>query len=126
MANDLALPFITNDLGEFDQDGRLQVLGRADRVLVSGGLKVSLDQLEHAALTVGGVTEAAALAVNDPEWGQRAALFYVGSPEVADYLAGEVLTLLGPAAKPVRVLRVGLLPRLATGKADYLSLQTLL
>ena len=126
LANDLARPFVTNDLGEFDADGHLRVLGRADRVLVSGALKVSLDQLEHAALTVPGVAEAAALAVDDPEWGQRAALFYVGSPEVADYLAGEVLTLLGPAAKPVRVLRVGALPRTGTGKVDYLALQTLL
>ena len=126
LANDIARPFVTNDLGEFDDSGRLRVLGRADRVIVSGALKVSLDQLEHAAMTVAGVTEAAALAVEDAEWGQRAALFYVGSPEVADYLAGEVLTLLGPAAKPVRVLRVGTLPRTATGKLDYLALATLL
>ncbi len=126
LANDLSRPFVTNDLGEFDEAGRLHVLGRADRVLVSGGLKVSLDQLEHAALTVPGVTQAAALAVDDAEWGQRAVLFYLGSPEVADYLAGEVLTLLGAAAKPVRVLRVGSMPRLATGKVDYLALRTLL
>jgi O-succinylbenzoic acid--CoA ligase len=126
LANDLSRPFVTNDLGEFDEAGRLHVLGRADRVLVSGGLKVSLDQLEHAALTVPGVTQATALAVDDAQWGQRAALFYVGSPEVADYLAGEVLVLLGAAAKPVRVLRVGSMPRLATGKVDYLALKTLL
>ena len=126
LANDLTRPFVTNDLGEIDANGRLRVIGRADRVLVSGGLKVSLDQLEHAAMSVGGVTEAAALAVTDAEWGHRAVLFYVGSPEVADYLAAEVLSLLGSAAKPVRVLRVGLLPRLATGKVDYLALQTLL
>ena len=126
LAKGVGKPFVTNDLGEIDADGRLRVIGRADRVLVSGGLKVSLDQLEHAAMSVGGVTEAAALAITDAEWGHRAVLFYVGSPEVADYLAGEVLSLLGSAAKPVRVLRVGLLPRLATGKVDYLALQTLL
>ncbi|MEY4367368.1 MAG: hypothetical protein RLZ28_783 [Actinomycetota bacterium] len=126
LANDLSHPFVTNDLGEFDAEGRLRVLGRADRVLISGGLKVSLDSLEHAALGVAGVVEAAALAVSDAEWGQRAVVFYVGSPEVADYLAGEVLSLLGSAAKPVRVLRVAALPKLDTGKPDYLTLQTLL
>ena len=32
--------FLTSDLGRLDDDGRLQVLGRADDVVVSGGVKV--------------------------------------------------------------------------------------
>ena len=46
--------FSTNDRGEFDTDGRLHVLGRADRVIASGGIKVSLDRVEQFAATVVG------------------------------------------------------------------------
>lgn len=114
--------YSTNDLGHLDPDGRLRITGRANRVINSGGLKVSLDAIEAAVREIGGVVEVAAIAVSDTEWGERAALVYVGSPEVADYIAADALQHLGPAAKPVRVIRVDSIPRLASGKPDYVAL----
>ena len=114
----------TNDFGRVNDFGAIEVLGRANRVLISGGIKVSLDAIEAQVSAIGGVTEVAALALPDEEWGQRVALVYAGSPEVADYIAGEALVALGPAAKPVRVIRVAQLPRLVSGKTDYLALGT--
>jgi O-succinylbenzoic acid--CoA ligase len=116
--------YTTNDLGEIDATGRLKISGRANRVINSGGLKVSLDAIEQAVLQIGGVVEAAAVAVTDAVWGERAVVVYVGSPEVADYIAADALRQLGAAAKPVRVVRVDALPRLTSGKPDYLSLQS--
>ena len=114
--------FTTNDLGHLDPDGRLTITGRSNRVIISGGLKVSLDAIEAAVLQIGGVVEAAAIPVTDAEWGERAAVIYTGSPEVADYIAADALAQLGAAAKPVRVVRVDAIPRLTSGKTDYLSL----
>lgn len=111
----------TNDLGEII-DGKLVVHGRANRVLNSGGLKVSLEKIELLVGQIGGVAEAAALALPDATWGERAAVVYVGSPEVADYIAGEALNELGAAAKPVRVIRVSEIPKLISGKIDYVTL----
>jgi O-succinylbenzoic acid--CoA ligase len=115
--------YTTSDLGEIAPDGSVTVLGRTNRVLNSGGLKASLDAVEAVVLKIGGVVEAAAIAVNHPTWGERAAVVYVGSPEVADYVAADVFDALGAAAKPIRVVRVDAIPRLANGKTDYLSLQ---
>ena len=117
--------YTTSDLGEF-VDGKLRVLGRVNRVLNSGGLKVSLDLIEEAVRSIGGVVEAAVIAVPDAQWGERAAVVYVGSPEVADFIAADALTQLGPAAKPVRVVRVDTIPRLSSGKTDYQSLRVYL
>lgn len=115
--------YTTTDLGHLDPEtGRLSITGRVNRVINSGGLKVSLDRIEEAVRDIGGVVEAAAIAVTDAEWGERAAVIYVGSPEVADYIAADALSQLGVAAKPVRVIRVDSLPRLTSGKADYLAL----
>jgi O-succinylbenzoic acid--CoA ligase len=114
----------TSDQGELF-DGFLRVLGRADRVLISGGLKVGLDQVEAVAASIPGVVEVAATALNSSEWGQRVGLVYVGSPEVADYMAAGVFEQLGLAAKPIRVIRVDRLPRLVSGKTDLLAVHRL-
>jgi len=115
--------FQTSDLGSIDSEGRLKVLGRLNRVVASGGIKVSLDAVEELIRAIGGVSDVAAIAVDSEEWGQRVAIVYVGSPEVADYIAEGVLSELGAAAKPVRVIRVDGLPKLVSGKPDYLGLE---
>ena len=114
----------TQDQGElFDEF--LRVLGRVDRVLISGGLKVGLDHVEAVAGAIPGVVEVVATALDSSEWGERVGMVYVGSPEVADYMAAAVFEQLGLAAKPVRVIRVDRLPRLVSGKPDLVSVRKL-
>jgi O-succinylbenzoic acid--CoA ligase len=117
--------FITNDLGEFDEVGRLHVLGRIDRVIVSGGLKISLDRVEELARAVPGVAELAATAIADQEWGQRVGIVYLGSPEVADEIALALANDLGPAGKPIRVVRTDGVPKLPSGKHDLQAIKRL-
>ena len=117
--------FVTNDLGEFDDSGRLKVLGRIDRVIVSGGLKISLDRVEELARAVPGVAELAATAIADREWGQRVGIVYLGSPEVADEIALALANDLGPAGKPVRVVRTDGVPKLPSGKHDLQAIKRL-
>ena len=117
--------FVTNDAGEIDDSGRLSVLGRIDRVIISGGIKVSLDRVEQLSSLVAGVQEIAAAPLADAEWGQRIGICYVGSPEVADDIARALAADLGPSGKPVRVIRVDKLPRLANGKNDLQAIQNL-
>jgi O-succinylbenzoic acid--CoA ligase len=111
----------TNDVGQIDDHGKLTVLGRSDRVLISGGIKVALDAVEELTASIGGVVEACAVALDGGEWGERVGVAYVGSPEVADYLAGAIFDQLGIAAKPIRVLRIDRLPRLAASQKPDLQ-----
>lgn len=117
--------YVTQDAGEFDDFGRLNILGRIDRVIVSGGIKVSLDRVEQLALAVNGVDDLAAAALADDEWGQRVGIAYVGSPEVADDVARALASELGPAGKPVRVIRVDKLPKTANAKNDLVAISNL-
>lgn len=114
---------VTSDLGLIDAGGSLKVLGRVDRVIISGGLKIALDQVEQLVATVVGVTDLAATAIDDAQWGQRVGIAYVGSPEVADTMAAQLSELLGPAGRPVRVVRVDKLPKLANGKTDLVAVR---
>lgn len=115
----------TNDLAELSSDGKLDIIGRADRVIISGGLKLSLERVEYLGSELPGVSEIAAVAVADQTWGERVGIAYIGSPEVADDIANQLAHLLGPAGKPIRVIRVDMLPKLPTGKTDNRLLATL-
>ena len=107
--------FATSDLGEI-VDGKLNVIGRADRVLISGGLKISLDRVQQAAGQIPGVEEVIAVAVPS-EWGQSVGLVFSGSPE-ADFSS---LAEISPAAKVLRSRWVPQIPTLQSGKPDLLA-----
>ncbi len=117
--------FVTQDAGFVDEHGRLGIIGRLDRVINSGGIKISLDRVEQLGLRVNGVDDLAAAGIHDMEWGQRVGIAYVGSPEVADDIARSLGNDLGPAGKPVRVLRVDKLPKTANAKNDLTAIAKL-
>jgi O-succinylbenzoic acid--CoA ligase len=88
-------------------------------------LKISLDRVEELARAVPGVAELAATAIADAEWGQRVGIVYLGSPEVADEIALALANDLGPAGKPIRVVRTDGVPRLPSGKHDLQAIKHL-
>lgn len=119
LAEGLGSRFVTNDLGQL-VDGKLEVIGRVDRVIVSGGLKVSLDRVEEAALALGDVAEVCAVAL-DTQWGQSVGIAYVGKERTFAELAE-----LTVAAKPYRVIQLDQIPRLSSGKPDLVEVKRLL
>jgi O-succinylbenzoic acid--CoA ligase len=120
LAEGLGGSFLSQDLGDI-QEGMLEVLGRADRVLNSGGIKVSLDRVEQLLEELSGISEVAAIAVADEQWGERVAVAYSGSPEVE--IEKHLMETIGVAARPVRIERMSSLPKLSSGKIDRLTLQ---
>ncbi|UOE43794.1 AMP-binding protein [Agromyces larvae] len=109
----------TGDLGAFDADGRLRIRGRADDVIISGGVKVALGEVERAVRALPGLGDAVVVPVADPEWGERAAVVSGGASVSLDALA-EATDAAGlhPAARPVRFEVLDPLPMLASGKPD--------
>jgi O-succinylbenzoic acid--CoA ligase len=113
----------TGDAGVVE-DGRLSVTGRLDRVIVSGGEKVSLDAVERV-LRDGLVPDAVVVRRRDAQWGEVP----VVATEAADVdlalLRSAVVERLGRAAGPAAVLAVAEIPLLASGKPDRRALETL-
>ncbi|MBO9577711.1 MAG: AMP-binding protein [Microbacteriaceae bacterium] len=112
----------TRDFGE-ERSGRLFVLGRLDDVIVSGGLKVSLTEVEFAARSFG-LVDAVAVAVERQGWGQAPAVVATGAADL-DALREHVEANLGPAARPVAFRRVERMPLLASGKPDRAAIRAL-
>lgn len=123
LAQGLGESFLTNDLGEY-RDGKLEVLGRMDRVIVSGGKKVSLDRVEQIAAEVVGVQQVVAVSLENQAWGERVGLAYQGSPEAE--IETLLVSMLGPEAKPIQLMQLSQIPLLASGKPDLLRIKKML
>jgi O-succinylbenzoic acid--CoA ligase len=65
-----AAGFTTGDLGRFDAQGHLHVLGRSDDLIISGGENVSPGEVESVLAACPGVLAACVFPVPDPRWGQ--------------------------------------------------------
>lgn len=122
--------FTTPDLGRLDPDGRLEVLGRADAVLISGGENVPLATVESLLGTHPGVADVAVGAVTDPRWGQVPAALVV--PVAADRppdlgaLRAHVRAQAPAAFAPGHLLLVDRLPRDGLGKLPRAEVAALL
>jgi o-succinylbenzoate---CoA ligase len=108
----------TDDHGRWQADGRLDVRGRLDDVVVTGGENVDTAEVTRLLSALPNVAAAAVAGVPDPEWGERVEAWIVPATtpprlaEVAAYLAERV----PPHAVPKRIHLVGHLPRTALGK----------
>ena len=109
----------TGDLGYWDDDGRLFVVGRADDMVVSGGENVFPQEVEDVIATHPGVTEAAVVGVPDEEFGQRLRAVVVvgdGAQLDADEIRAYVRERLARFKVPRDVVFVDALPRNPAGK----------
>ncbi|MEV8213732.1 AMP-binding protein [Leifsonia sp. NPDC077715] len=116
----------TGDLGEVSPEGRVTVFGRSDNVIISGGEKVLLDAVERAVQSIPGYGDAVVVGVEDARWGEVPVVVTEGDAALSlEALRETVAGVLGRAAAPARVVEVGRLPRLASGKPDRVALAAL-
>lgn len=110
----------TEDIGYLDTDGNLHVLGRRDRIIISGGENVALDEVEAAIRELPDVRDVICCGLNDAEWGQ-----IIGAVIETDqnFSNAEILSMLRerlPGFKlPRKILLVRHLPQLPSGKPNY-------
>ncbi len=113
----------TGDRGRFDADGRLTVLGRADRQLKVRGVRIDPMEIEVALRSLPDVTDAAVHVADD------VLCAAVVGPSVSDFDPSSLRVALAGALPPTHIptyLRVlDDLPRTSTGKLDRAALSSL-
>lgn len=117
--------YLTGDEASLEA-GALRIIGRRNRMLISGGIKVSLDELDSIASELG-YSRVASIAVSSNEWGERPVMVVEGNASSAseDLIRAVVLERLGRVAVPDRIVWVPVLPTGATGKPDYAAIARL-
>jgi acyl-coenzyme A synthetase/AMP-(fatty) acid ligase len=91
------------------------VVGRADRVIVTGGENVRAEEVEEALLAAG-ASDAVVVGIPDPEWGS-----VVAGAVVTNDLERVVALVRGDLpgfAIPKLLVRVEAIPRTSMGKPD--------
>lgn len=73
--------FATGDVGRLDARGHLQVLGRRDAVIITGGEKVDPAEVEAVLCASGELGEVVVLGRPDAEWGQVVVAAYPASAQ---------------------------------------------
>lgn len=113
----------TDDLGDVT-GGILTVQGRVDDLIASGGVKVSLAEVEAEVRGIPAFEQAVVVAVPHPEWGEVPVVVSTAGMPLED-LRARVAAALGPAAAPHRLLQVDAIPLLPSGKPDRLAIVAL-
>lgn len=117
----------TSDVGSWDEQGRLQVHGRVDDVINSGGHKIVAEEVAARLRTHPKVAEAVVVGIADDEWGEKVLAWIVPHDtnrpprltELRDWVRGHL-----PGYAAPRELRVrSALPLLPSGKPDLTTLR---
>ena len=113
--------FSTGDTGRW-HDNRLDVIGRVDDLINTGGVKVAPALVERVLAAQPGVRAACVVGLPDPQWGQAVVAAIVPTdpenPPTADILATAIRAEIGRHAVPKRFDFTGELPLCGPGKVD--------
>lgn len=120
--------FRTDDLGHFDDDGRLVIDGRAREMINTGGLKITPGVVEDAiSRHLPGVLEVVVVGRPDHDWGEIVcAAITLADPtrhatvrDIRDRLRG----ILPDAALPRRAVVLDIIPLRGPGKPDKAAIR---
>jgi O-succinylbenzoic acid--CoA ligase len=110
----------TGDLGRIAPDGRLEVLGRRDDLVITGGVSVHPAEVEAVLADHPAVAQVVVAGVPDPEWGQRLVAYVVPAdprrPPSLEGLRAHARERLAAAKAPRGLMLLDELPRTPSGK----------
>ena len=114
--------FVTGDMGAFDAEGYLSILGRAKDLVITGGLNVYPAEVEAALDDLPGVAASAVIGVPHPDFGEAVVACVVGKVD-EDAVRAALRDRLAAFKIPKRVLVLEDLPRNAMGKVQKAELR---
>ncbi len=119
--------FQPDDLGYFDQEGYLHIVGRCSKKIITGGEKVYPNEVEAAIYSTRLVEDVCVIGLADSYWGQAVTAVYVPrqSETAINELKGAIANQLCKFKQPKYWLATPILPRNAQGKVNYEQVQEL-
>jgi malonyl-CoA/methylmalonyl-CoA synthetase len=104
--------FITGDLGRFDQDGYLTIVGRSKDLIISGGFNIYPKEIELLLDDQPGVLESAVVGLPHPDFGEAVLGLIVAKPGESPDLAAIDTALRAALARFKQPKALKLLPEL--------------
>jgi mycobactin peptide synthetase MbtE len=120
--NERDIVYKTGDLGRLLDNGNLEVLGRADSQVKVNGVRIELNEIEKAMLSISGVEEAVVLLHTDKDFESALVCYYTGKEMETDQIQTLLAEHLEPTAIPKWIKYMESLPLNMNGKVDRKSL----
>lgn len=120
--------FLSGDIGHLDADGYIYVTGRKKNMVIRGGEKIYLDDLDRCLFDAPGVVDCASIVQCRPGQPDIACTFIVTAdqrPMERSRIEAAVLAQLTPRHMPDRIFFVDRVPRTPSGKASHRDLLAL-
>ncbi len=118
--------FITGDVATMNAEGRIQLVGRARDLVISGGFNIYPKEIELEIDALPGVVESAVIGVPHPDFGESVVAI-VACESGTTLTSGEVLAALRDRLarfkQPKKVIFIDDLPRNAMGKVQKAQLR---
>lgn len=115
----------TQDAGAFDAQGRLQIFGRRDALIITGGEKVDPLLVEAVLRSTGQFADIAVFGMDDPHWGQVVVAAFPMDGLTPDWkkVASVTERDLAPPQRPKQFVPIVDWPRSPQGKIDLAALR---
>ena len=118
--------FLTQDIGRWGDDGRLEILGRADEVVISGGEKILLGAIEERIRSLSGVSNVHLFTRKSAEWGEEVVCAVVGSNSITlSSIRDHVAEIFPRSSAPRALILLTEMPLRGIGKPDRDTLRGL-
>ena len=115
--NDGFLP--TGDIGKFDNDGYLYILGRKKEIIISNGNNISIFEVSKKIKSLDLFKDFAIVGIKDKEIGESLAIAYVLNEQKSEKeIINELSNGLCKNEMPKKIISVSTIPLLDNGKVD--------
>jgi malonyl-CoA/methylmalonyl-CoA synthetase len=118
--------FKTGDIGQIDEDGYVEIVGRSKDLVITGGLNVYPKEVEQALDALPLVLESAVFGLADADFGETVTAAVVLTPGAtvdSEELRQQARLVLAAFKVPKRIHIVSALPRNAMGKVEKARLR---
>ena len=118
-------PFITDDLGYFDNQGYLHLVGRNSQKIITGGSNVFPIEVEAVIYSTKLVKDVCVVGIPDHEWGEAVTAIYVPlkSDQNLSLIKQKIKSQLANYKLPKNWIEVESIPRNNRGKINYQKLK---
>lgn len=113
--------FITGDLGQLDEQGYLQIVGRMKDLIISGGYNIYPKEVEDVLNDIDGVVESAVFGVPDAGFGEAVIAAVIMEPGLSldtETVSAVVAKKLARFKHPCQIIELDALPRNTMGKVQ--------
>jgi malonyl-CoA/methylmalonyl-CoA synthetase len=118
--------FKTGDVGKFDENGYLSIVGRSKDLIISGGYNVYPKEIESFVDEIDGVAESAVIGVPHVDFGEAVVAVIVPKPDASlteDQITAALKASIANFKVPKRIVFLPELPRNVMGKVQKSALR---